>query len=156
MSSLTADPPGLTIGSPGMQSSPKPTANLDVVAAIYEAMAARDFDQIFSLVDPACVVTQDPALPWGGRHEGHDGLAMFALALTGTIDSQVAIEVMFEADGDVIQVGRTRGTVVATGAAFDIPEVHRWTVRDGKAVAAHFSIDTPAMLAVIAGEPVSG
>ena len=53
---------------------------------------------------------------------------------------------MFMADGDVIQVGRTRGTVVANGSRFDIPEVHRWTIRDGKAVAAHFSIDTPTML----------
>ena len=36
-------------------------------------------------------------------------------------------EAMFTADGDVVQVGRTR------------------------AVAAHFSIDTPAMLAALAG-----
>jgi ketosteroid isomerase-like protein len=36
--------------------------------------------------------------------------------------------------------------VRANGATFDIPEVHRWTIRDGKAVAAHFAIDTAAML----------
>ena len=46
----------------------------------------------------------------------------------------------------MIQVGRTKGTVVATGVPFDIPEVHRWTIQDGKAVRAHFAIDTPAML----------
>ena len=40
----------------------------------------------------------------------------------------------------------------ATGAGFDIPEVHRWTVRDGSAVAAHFAIDTAAMLAAVEGE----
>jgi len=61
----------------------------------------------------------------------------------------VTIEALFAADGEVIQFGRTRGTVRATGTAFDIPEVHRWTVRNGKAVAAHFAIDTQAMLAVI-------
>ncbi len=33
----------------------------------------------------------------------------------------------FEADGEVIQMGRTKGTTVETGTAFDIPEVHRWT-----------------------------
>jgi hypothetical protein len=27
--------------------------------------------------------------------------------------------------------------------------MHRWTIRDGRAVAAHFSIDTPAMLAAL-------
>jgi hypothetical protein len=37
--------------------------------------------------------------------------------------------------------------VVGTGTEFEIPEVHRWTIRDGKAVRAHFAIDTPGMLA---------
>ena len=120
--------------------------DIDVVRAIYAAMGERDFDALFALVDEAIVVTQDAALPWGGRFEGHDGLATFALTLTTNIASAVSTEAMFEADGDVIQVGRTRGTVQSSGAEFDIPEVHRWTVRDGKAVAAHFSIDTPAML----------
>ena len=41
-------------------------------------------------------------------------------------------------------------TVVATGVPFDIAEVHRWTVHNGRAVAAHFSIDTPAMLRALA------
>ena len=43
----------------------------EVVQACYEAMAARDFDRLFALVDPEVVITQDPALPWGGRHVGH-------------------------------------------------------------------------------------
>jgi ketosteroid isomerase-like protein len=120
--------------------------DIEVVEAIYEAMAGRDLERLFSFIDPAVVVTQDPSLPWGGRHEGHDGFATFALTLTGTIDSKVTTEAIFSADGDVVQVGRTRGTVVATGAPFDLAEVHRWTIRNGKAVAAHMSIDTPGML----------
>jgi ketosteroid isomerase-like protein len=112
-------------------------SDIEIVRRCYEAMAGRDFDR---------VITQDDRLPWGGRHVGHDGLATFGLTLTSTIASQVTHEALFEADGDVVQVGRTRGTVVATGAPFDIAEVHRWTIRDGKAVAVHFSIDTPAML----------
>jgi ketosteroid isomerase-like protein len=127
------------------------TSDIEVVQAVYAAMAERDLGGIFEQLDPSFVVTQDPRLPWGGRFEGHDGFATFGLTLAGTIDSQVAIEALFEADGEVIQVGRTRGTVRASGAAFDIPEVHRWTIRDGKAVAAHFAIDTPAMLAVLGG-----
>ena len=121
-------------------------AEIEVVQAVYAAMADRDLERLLGLIDPACVITQDPALPWGGRHVGHDGFATFGLALTGAIDSAVTTDAMFVADGDVIQCGRTRGTTVATGTPFDIPEVHRWTIRDGKAVAAHFSIDTRAML----------
>ena len=71
------------------------------------------------------------------------------MRLQGAITSKVTTDAMFAADGDVIQVGRTAGTTVATGTPFDIAEVHRWTVRDGRVVAAHFSIDTPAMLAAL-------
>ena len=127
-------------------------SDIDTVKAIYQAMGARDFDKIFELIDETCVQTQDERLPWGGRHEGQDGFATFGLTLTATIDSKVAIDAIFEADGEVIQVGRTKGTVVATGVEFDIPEVHRWTIRDGKAVRAHFAIDTPAMLERLAAE----
>ena len=132
-------------------------SDIEVVRSVYEAMAARDFDRLVALIDPEFVVTQDERLPWGGRHVGHEGFATFAAALTGTITSAVTHDELFEADGDVVQVGHTRGTVNASGAAFDIPEVHRWTIRDGRAVAAHFSIDTPAMLAAIGGPgPGSG
>ncbi len=127
--------------------------DVDVVQALYGAMATRDLDRLVELLDEACVITQDPSLPWGGRHVGHDGFAEFALRLTSTIRSTVTTESMFTADGDVIQVGRTRGTVVATGGEFDIPEVHRWTIRDGRAVTAHFSIDTPAMLQALGDRP---
>jgi ketosteroid isomerase-like protein len=121
-------------------------SDIEIVKACYQAMAAQDFATLFGLVDEGCVLTQDARLPWGGRHVGHDGLATFGLTLSSNIDSKVTHEALFEADGDVIQVGRTKGTVVATGVPFDIAEVHRWTIQDGKAVACHFAIDTPAML----------
>jgi hypothetical protein len=35
--------------------------------------------------------------------------------LTGTIDSNVTTDAIFTADGDVIQCGRTSGTVQANG-----------------------------------------
>jgi ketosteroid isomerase-like protein len=122
---------------------------LEVVAQIYEAMAVVDLDRLISLIDPSVVVTQDERLPWGGRFEGHDGFGAFAIALRGAIDSKVEIGAIFAADDEVIQFGRTRGTTVAGGVPFDIPEVHRWRIRDGKAVEAHFAIDTEAMLAAL-------
>jgi len=127
------------------------SAEIEVVRAIYEAMAAGDLEALVTRIDERCVITQDPDLPWGGRHIGHDGLATFAGALLGAIESQVTTEAVFAADDEVIQCGRTRGTVRASGAPFDIPEVHRWTIHDGKAVAAHFAIDTAAMRAALDG-----
>ena len=125
-------------------------SDVDVVRDIYAAMAGRDLERLVELLDPAIVVTQDPVLPWGGRFVGHDGFATFGLTLTSTIDSAVEILAIYEVDGDVVQFGFTRGTVVATGARFDVAEMHRWTIRDGRAVAAHFSIDNATMLAALA------
>ena len=101
-------------------------SDVDVVKKIYAAMAARDLLLLFELLDPQCVITQDSRLPWGGRFLGHDGFAAFGAALTSAISSSVTTEALFEADGDVIQFGRTRGKTVLAARGFDIPEVHRW------------------------------
>jgi ketosteroid isomerase-like protein len=74
----------------------------------------------------------------------------FAFALMGAIDSTVTVESLFEADGQVIQFGRTKGTIRANGNAFDIPEVHIWTLKHGKVVAVHFAVDTQAFLTALA------
>ena len=124
-------------------------SDVEVVNDVYAAMTGGDVARLFELFDEDCVITQDPRLPWGGRHVGHDGLATFGLRLRDAIQSTVTTDAVFAADGDVFQVGRTAGTTVATGTPFDVAEVHRWTIRDGRVVAAHFSIDTPAMLAAL-------
>jgi hypothetical protein len=124
--------------------------NIEIVRQAYEAFERQDLDALIALGHPDCVITQDESLPWGGRHIGAKGIADFAIALVGTTDSTLSIESLFEADGQVIESGRTRGTVRASGAPFDIPEVHVWTIKDGKIIAAHFAIDTPAMLAALA------
>jgi len=85
-------------------------------------------------------------LPWGGSQIGHAGIAAFATALVGTIDSALTIDALFETDRQVIQTGRIRGAVRASGATFDIPEVHTWTIRNDKAVAAHFAYETPTLV----------
>jgi len=125
--------------------------DVQVVEQIYAAMAEGDVGTLLGLVSPDIVITQDERLPWGGRFEGHHGFATFGAALAGAITSQVETFAIYAADGEVLQMGRTRGTTNDTGTAFDIPEVHRWTIRDGLAVRAHFAIDTPAMLAALAG-----
>lgn len=128
---------GVMIDSPDTGSE-----DIAVVEAIYAAMAASDLATLFDLLDPTIVVVQDDRLPWGGRHVGHDGFATFGLVLRGHIESSITTDAIFSADRDVVQMGHTRGRVVTTGIPFDIAEVHRWTVRRGRAVAAHFSIDT--------------
>ena len=122
------------------------TEPIDVVRAIYDAFARKDLEAILSLMDPAITIEQDPALPWGGRFEGHDGFGRFSMTLLGEIDSAVTIESMFQAGEHVVQHGRTAGTVRSTGTAFDIAECHVWRIVDGRAVEARYFIDSAAML----------
>jgi ketosteroid isomerase-like protein len=126
-----------------------PTA-LEVVREVYAAMAARDVDGVLERCHPDVVITQDPALPWGGRYVGTDGAAEFAINLVGAIDSAVTPIAMFEADNRVVQYGRTAGTARESGKQFDIPECHVWTVVDGRVTEAAFFIDSGAMLEALA------
>ena len=130
--------------------SDRPTDAIAVVTGIYAAIAASDIASLLPLIDEQCVITQDPALPWGGRHVGHEGFGHFAIALRSAVDSQVEVDAVFAADDDVFVCGRSRGSVVATGARFAIAIVHRWTVCNGRATAVHYAIDTPAMLDALA------
>ena len=126
-------------------------SQVEIVRRVYEAGAAQDLERLLDLADTACVITQDPSLPWGGRHVGHQGLTAFLSARFGTTDAEVSTEALFEADGHVIQCGRTRGAVRTNGTTFELPDVHTWTVRNNKVVAAHFATDTPAMLRALEG-----
>ncbi len=128
------------------------TERTDVVARIYDAMHARDLDTLLTLIDPSVTVWQTELLPWGGSYEGVDGFGEFAMKLIGSITSEVEIGELYEAGDHVVQNGRTRGTVNATGAAFDVAETHVWEVRGGKACSMRSYIDTPAMLEALAAE----
>lgn len=124
--------------------------DVEVVREIYAAVNRRDFPALWGMLHPSFVLTQDPALPWGGWYEGHHGFATFGTTLGAVVESTVETSALFESNGEVVQYGRLKGTVLATGRTFDIAEVHRWTISEGRAVLAHFSIDTPAMLRALA------
>ena len=128
-------------------------SDLDTVRHLYELLSAQDFEGLLGLAAEDCVLSQDESLPWGGRYVGHDGAASFIAALYGNIQSELTIEALFEDDGQIIQIGRSRGTVLANGAIFDIPEIHLWTVIDGKIASGHFAFDSTVMYQALAVTP---
>ena len=65
------------------------------------------------------------------------------------LDTAVEIEQLFRAGDDVIQVGRSVGSVHSTGHVLDVPECHIWTIRDGTIHAARFYIDSSAVMAAL-------
>ena len=91
---------------------------------------ARDAEKVLSLVDDAIAVSQTELLPWGGRYEGKDGLRSFFGSCSARLIPRSQAEEMFEAGDQVVVIGRTRGTVNAIQAPFDVRVVQldgpRW------------------------------
>lgn len=121
----------------------------ELVHAAYRAFADGDLDAMTAITAPDVVISQDPALPWGGRFVGPEGMADFFSRLMGAIESEVTPEALFAAGSRVVQYGRTRGTVRGTGVAFDIPECHVFDIRGDTIAAVEFYIDSDAMLAAL-------
>jgi ketosteroid isomerase-like protein len=125
--------------------------DLAVVQEMYRAFERADLARTLQLCAPDVEVRQSPAVPWGGTYRGHDGVVAFLVALGTHLDSRPQTQDLFaDAGGAVVQVGRTRGTVRATGAAFDVAETHVWTVRDGLVVRFEAYLDADAMLTALA------
>ena len=124
--------------------------DLATVRQVYDAFERADVPRIMALFAEDGTVVQSPALPWGGTHTGHGGLGHFLTTLVSHLDSRPETERLFaDGAGHVVQVGRTRGTVRATGAPFDVAEVHVFTLAGGRVARFEAYVDTPAMLAAL-------
>jgi ketosteroid isomerase-like protein len=127
------------------------SAPIDVVKATYAAFARGDFPAIMSLYEPDCVLDQSSVLPWGGTYHGYTGLQQFFASLTNAIDTVIVDETLFEAGDKVVSIGRTKGVSRGSGAAFELPAVHVYTIRNGKISRFEAYVDTPAMLHAVGG-----
>jgi ketosteroid isomerase-like protein len=128
--------------------------NIRTVKDVYEAFSRGDVPAIFGHFHPEAEVYQSPRLPWGGEFRGHEELGVFLSKLTGAVESRVETGWFIDdEDGHVVQIGHTRGTVRETGARFEIPETHVWTVEDGKVMRFESYVDTATMRETLGLEP---
>jgi len=121
-------------------------SNVESIQALYRAFLKRELMTILSLVDSGIEIRQTELLPWGGTYKGLGGLKDFFGKLLENLDSNVEFSQWIEAGDSVAAIGHSRGKVNATGNEFDIPIVHVWHLRDGKAVLFEPYVDVPAML----------
>ncbi len=120
------------------------------VKDIYGAFGRGDVPAIFGLFHPEAEVYQSARLPWGGEYRGHEELGVFLSKLTSAVESEVETgRFIDDEDGHVVQIGHTRGTVRETGAQFEVPGTHVWTVQDGKVKRFESYVDTAKMRAVL-------
>ncbi len=126
-------------------------SNIEIVEAIYVAYGTKDVDALLSpLHDDFQISASDP-LPWGGRYSGREGMMEFIGKISSYIDSRVDVDEMVDAGDHVIAIGQSAGTIKATGKEYSVRLVDVCQIRDGKILSIDIYLDTPAILAELAG-----
>jgi ketosteroid isomerase-like protein len=128
-------------GDTAMANDTKP--KVAVVRGFYEAV---DVAAMLEFLDPQIEWRAPESLPWGGTFRGHDGFReFFAIVVDRIAEFRREKQRYLDAGERVVvllrSIGRAKG-----GTGWDLPEVHVWTVRDGKAVSFDNYVDTAIVL----------
>jgi ketosteroid isomerase-like protein len=120
-------------------------SNVDIVRRSYVAFARDDMDGVLADMAQDIVWEQAQGLPHGGVYHGLDEVRR---TIFDPLDRDWWEEFSAEphdfldAGDNVAVLGRYRGVAKETGKPLDVPFVHVWTLRDGKAVRFRQFLDT--------------
>ena len=128
--------------------------NVGVVRGFNDALAQGDMGGMLDFLDPQLEWRAPESVPWGGTFHGRQGFREFVGKL---LDQPVEfrremLEYLDAGDRIVVllrQMGRRKGS----DTEYDVPEVHIWTIRDGKIVDFEGSFDTATVLRTLQLEP---
>jgi ketosteroid isomerase-like protein len=144
MNEITTTPETGSKGEPGIA----------VVRDFNGALARGDVAGMVDFLDPQVEWRAPESVPWGGTFRGHEGFREFL----GKVLEQPAefrremLEYLDVGERVVVllrQMGRPKGG----DTEYDVPEVHVWTVRDGKIVDFEGSFDTATVLRTLQLQP---
>ena len=116
-----------------------------IVRRSYEAFARDDLDAVVADMADDIVWEQAQGLPHGGVYRGLDEVrrnVFEPLDRDWWAEFEAVPSEFLEAENDVVVLGRYRGAAKGTGRRLDVPFVHVWTLRDGKAVRFRQFLDT--------------
>ncbi len=125
---------------------------IELVRRSYVAFARDDLDAVLADMDPEIEWHQAQGLPHGGFYRGVDEVRR---NIFDPLDEEWWDEFTAEPDefldagAEVVVLGRYRGVAKETGKRLDVPFVHVWTVRDGKAVRFRQFLDTAGWVAAL-------
>ena len=112
--------------------------NVDLIRAVYDALAAGDVPGILARLSPDVVWNEAENFPYadGNPYRGHDSILTGVFGRLGAEweGFEVITQELLDAGDAVVVLGRYRGTCKATGRALDAQLAHVWRVADGKAV----------------------
>jgi ketosteroid isomerase-like protein len=127
--------------------------NVPVVQRSYEAFARGDMDAVLADMDEGIEWQQAQGLPHGGTYRGvADVRANVFDPLDRDWWSAFAAEPaeFLDAGDEVVVLGRYRGVAKETGKVLDVPFVHVWSLRDGKAWRFRQFLDTAGWVEALA------
>jgi ketosteroid isomerase-like protein len=132
---------------------------VELVQRSYRAFARDDLDGVLADMAPDIEWHQAQGLPHGGFYKGLDEVRR---NIFDPLDEEWWDEFtadpdeFLDAGAEVVVLGRYRGRAKGTGKVLDVPFVHVWTVRDGKAVRFRQFLDTAGWVEALSGRPSAG
>lgn len=115
-----------------------PASHIEVVAAQIDAIGRGDLGAVFADAHPdiELEIFAPPEFPWLRKARGLDELRRAVETNFGSVQDQRPEISSVVAQGDtVVLLGRERGTIRETGAAYDVEFVQRFTFREGRLAA---------------------
>jgi ketosteroid isomerase-like protein len=118
--------------------------SIEFVKSIYGAFARGDVPAVLGAFADDIEWYEAEGMPYGGLHRGGEAVAQNVFGpINQDVDAFAVIPEEFIGSGDTVAVVvRYTGTGKATGKALNVPVVHVWDIRDGKAARFRQFIDT--------------
>jgi uncharacterized protein len=122
-------------------------SNVAVLRGFYDAVARGDVDAVLDLLDPQVEWRAPESLPWGGTFHGHEGFRQFlAKVVDQPVEFRREVREYLDAGDRVVVLLRLFGRPRGGDTEFEVPEIHVWTMREGKIAGLEASFDTAAAL----------
>ena len=128
--------------------------DVDRVRASYDAFERGDREGALAAFSEDVVWEQAQGLPHGGTYVGLDEVrrnVFDPLTTQWWTTFSAAHDDVLDAGDEIVVLGRYRGVAVETGRVLDVPFVHVWTFRDGRAVRFRQFLDTAGWNEALAG-----
>ena len=140
------------INTAGAASKGEP--GIAVVRGFNDALARGDVAGMADFLDPQVEWRAPESVPWGGTFRGHEGFREFlGKLLDQPAEFRRELREYLDAGERVVVLLRQMGRPKGGDTEYDVPEVHVWTVRDGKIVDFEGSFDTATVLRTLHLQP---
>lgn len=107
-------------------------SNIEIVQAMFDAMAVGDFELMKSYLHPEVIVNEAECLPYSGIYQGPDDYIRLVHEVVGTWDDlQLSVDAMAES-GDLVMVVSEFAGKNKAGVAFKMPMTEVFHFTGGK------------------------